>query len=220
MTRLLQIAIALLLLTSQTFAQTDAKAQEILKGVSAKYRSYKSLSADFKLVIADQKTKKSENQSGSITIKGSQFNLAMKDQTVMSDGKNSWTFLKESNEVQISEAKTDANAITPATIFSEATSTEIISKTGAKNFIETKSAIHIAGSITKEAIEKIEKQTHKKVVTHENAKELDTPEIRKELAQQSLESKNNIVANDNDSNFNKNLKGLLTTPPPEKKKKK
>ncbi len=107
-----------------------------------------------------------------------------------------------------------------ATIFSEATSTEIISKTGAKNFIETKSAIHIAGSITKEAIEKIEKQTHKKVVTHENAKELDTPEIRKELTQQSLESKNNIVANDNDSNLNKNLKGLLTTPPPEKKKKK
>ncbi len=117
MTRLLTTAIALLLLTSQTFAQTDAKAQEILKGVSAKYRSYKSLSADFKLVIADQKTKKSENQSGSITIKGSQFNLAMKDQTVMSDGKNSWTFLKESNEVQISEAKTDANAITPTTIF-------------------------------------------------------------------------------------------------------
>ena len=73
-----------------------------------------------------------------------------------------------------------------ATIFSEATSTEIITKTGAKDLIETKNAIHIAGTITKEAIEKIERETGKKVVTHKNFKDLDSPEIRKELAQQSL----------------------------------
>jgi DNA-damage-inducible protein D len=79
-----------------------------------------------------------------------------------------------------------------ATIFSEATSTEIIIQTGAKNFVETKNAIHIAGNITKEAIAKIEKQTGKKVVTHKNAKELDTPEIRKELAQQSLPKKKEL----------------------------
>lgn len=73
-----------------------------------------------------------------------------------------------------------------ATIFSEATSTEIINRTGAKNFVETKRSIHIAGNITKEAIEKIEAETGKKVITHENYKELDSPEIRAELAQDSL----------------------------------
>lgn len=73
-----------------------------------------------------------------------------------------------------------------ATIFSEATSTEVIQQTGAKNFVETKEAIHIAGNITKEAIEKIENQTGKKVVTHQNARELNSPEIKRELAQQSL----------------------------------
>jgi prophage antirepressor-like protein len=73
-----------------------------------------------------------------------------------------------------------------ATIFSEATSTEIINRTGAKNFVETKRSIHIAGNITQEAIEKIEAETGKKVVTHENYKELDSPEIRAELAQDSL----------------------------------
>ena len=117
MTRLLRIALLLLLIVNQSNAQTDAKAQDILKGVSAKYRSYKSLSADFKLVITDQKNKKVENQSGSIVIRGTQFNLIMKDQSVMSDGKTTWTFLKESNEVQISETKTDANTITPTNIF-------------------------------------------------------------------------------------------------------
>jgi hypothetical protein len=68
-------------------------------------------------------------------------------------------------------------------IFSEATSTEIINETEAEGFVETKEAIHIAGNITKEAIQKVEEQSGKKVVTHKNAKELDTAEIRKELAQ-------------------------------------
>lgn len=67
-------------------------------------------------------------------------------------------------------------------MFSEATSTEIITETNTDSFVETKEAIHIAGNITKEAIAKIEEATGKKVVTHNNAKELDSPEIRKELA--------------------------------------
>ncbi len=71
------------------------------------------------------------------------------------------------------------------TIFNEATTSEILESIDAEGFVETKNAIHIAGKITKEAIEKIEKHTGKKVVTHKNHKELDTPEIRKELAQQS-----------------------------------
>jgi len=71
-------------------------------------------------------------------------------------------------------------------IFSEATSTELIEKTNADGFVETKKAIHIAGNITKEAIEKLEKETGKKVITHKNAKELDSDEIKKELAQQTL----------------------------------
>jgi outer membrane lipoprotein-sorting protein len=117
MTKFINYCLSFLLLTSLANAQTDAKAQEILKGVSTNYRSYKSLSASFKFSILDQKTKKTESQTGTITLKGSQFNLAMADQTVMSDGKVNWTYMKESNEVQISESKTSPDAITPANIF-------------------------------------------------------------------------------------------------------
>ena len=116
MKRLLSI-LFIIISISNAVAQTDAKAQEILKGVSAKYKSYKSLSANFKLSVLDQKTKKMESQSGTIIIRGGQFNLMMADQTVMSDGKTTWTYLKESNEVQISETKTTPDAITPTTVF-------------------------------------------------------------------------------------------------------
>ena len=44
-------------------AQTDPKADEILKAVSAKYKSYKTLSASFKLVIDNEKEKTKENQT-------------------------------------------------------------------------------------------------------------------------------------------------------------
>lgn len=118
MCRMISISMMLLLLPFlQSHAQQDARAQEILKGVSAKYKSYTSLAASFKLNRLDQKTKKTEASNGSITISGSRFNFAMEGQTVMSDGKTTWTYIKESNEVQISEAKTTEGSITPTTIF-------------------------------------------------------------------------------------------------------
>ena len=56
MKKLLLIVVTLGLIASQLMAQTDPKAQEILKGVSAKYKSCKTLSASFKLNILDQKS--------------------------------------------------------------------------------------------------------------------------------------------------------------------
>lgn len=105
------------LFSASIFAQSDAKSTQILKSVSAKYKSYKSLSATFKLSRVDQKTKASENFTGSIILNGPKFQFVLNNQTVMSDGASTWTFLKESNEVQISEAKSSGDAITPTNIF-------------------------------------------------------------------------------------------------------
>jgi hypothetical protein len=41
----------------------------------------------------------------------------MNGQTVMCDGNTTWTYMKESNEVQISDNKPSADAITPTSIF-------------------------------------------------------------------------------------------------------
>jgi outer membrane lipoprotein-sorting protein len=114
-----RIALTLLscLVVLNIYSQNDPKAQEILKGVSAKYKSYKSLSASFKLNLLDKKSNKTQNQSGTVTLKGNMYHLTMADQDVMSDGKLMWTYLKESNEVQISEAETKEDGLSPATIF-------------------------------------------------------------------------------------------------------
>ena len=52
-----KIIIFLVLLTQISFAQKDNRSQEILKSVSAKYKTFKSVSATFRLQIDDKKSK-------------------------------------------------------------------------------------------------------------------------------------------------------------------
>lgn len=99
------------------FAQEDKKAKEILNGVSAKYKSYKSLKADFSYTIENPQQKLNETQTGSITLMGNRYRLLIAGQEIISDGKTSWTYMKESNEVQVNSIDPTAQEINPAEIF-------------------------------------------------------------------------------------------------------
>ena len=105
------------LCSNLSFAQKDVKSQEILKGVSAKYKSLKSLSATFKIAIADQKQNSTQNQTGNITLFGDKYNLLLTGQQIISDGKSVWTYLKDANEVQVSDASSKTEGISPSTLF-------------------------------------------------------------------------------------------------------
>lgn len=102
---------------SITLAQTDQKAQEILKGVSAKYKSFNSLEADFTLTLDNPSEKIKDTQKGKVALKGNKYWVEIGGQTIVSDGKTVWTYLKDANEVQITEATNDKDAITPTNIF-------------------------------------------------------------------------------------------------------
>jgi outer membrane lipoprotein carrier protein len=113
-----KIALFLLLLAPAFFyAQTDQKAQEILKGVSAKFKSFKSLKAAFTITVENPKNKTKEVQKGNLYLKGSKYKLEIAGQDVICDGKTRWTFVKDANEVQIDNQKTDDNTISPTNIF-------------------------------------------------------------------------------------------------------
>ncbi len=102
---------------SALFAQADAKADGILKSVSSNYRSYTAIKADFTVLTEDPKAKTSDTQTGTVSLKGSKYKLEIKGQEVISDGKTVWTFVKDANEVQISEPNAKEDAITPSNIF-------------------------------------------------------------------------------------------------------
>ena len=100
-----------------------------------------------------------------------------------------------------------------STIFSEATATEFLEHADEEGFYSSRKYIIKAGNITKEAIDKIEKETGKKVITKENFKYLNLPERQKELVQKTF----NKLEEKNLSNFNKKLKKAVNYNPKEDK---
>ncbi len=112
------ISLIALVTFSLSFAQTEEKAEkkakDILKKVSAKFKSYKSLKATFILTIENQKDKSSDVQKGTIQLKGDKYRLNVAQQDIVSDGKTIWTYMKDVNEIQVNSAAKDSNAITPA----------------------------------------------------------------------------------------------------------
>lgn len=103
--------------TVSAYSQTDKKAQEILNGLSSKYKTLKSLKATFTIVVENQGDKIKQEQSGTLSLKESKYKLQVAGQEIISDGKTRWTFVKDANEIQIDNQKKDENAITPSNIF-------------------------------------------------------------------------------------------------------
>lgn len=100
-------------------AQTDAKAKEILAAVSKKYRSYDIVKTDFTFTLNNEKAKVKETQQGTLYVKANanKYKVAMTNQDLISDGKVQWTYLKNDQEVQISNVDNSGDAINPAKIF-------------------------------------------------------------------------------------------------------
>ena len=101
------------------FSQTkDLKAIALLDEVSAKTKSYKSIRADFSYTMENKQAKINEEKTGTLTLSGDKYRLKTAGQEVICDGKLVWTYLKESNEVQINDLDTKEDSLTPSKLLS------------------------------------------------------------------------------------------------------
>lgn len=112
----------LLLLTFGLFsftslAQGDAKAKAVLSKVTKNLKSMKSMKANFKISIKDGKGKSQGTKSGNVIVKGNKYVVKIGGQEIYNDSKNIWTYLKESNEVQITEFEDNDDAFSPSKLF-------------------------------------------------------------------------------------------------------
>lgn len=85
----------------------DPKAKAILDKLSAKNKSYKSISADFEFRLVNKIEGLDETQKGKIVVMGDKYKLELSEQQIICDGKTVWTYLKDVDEVQISEVSED-----------------------------------------------------------------------------------------------------------------
>lgn len=93
---ILTVLISGLTLSSQ--AQTS---KEVLDKLSAKAKTYKSITSDFTSTLNNPKAGINQTHSGSVKIKGSKYYVNMGDYQIWCDGKTVWNYNKDGNEVTI-----------------------------------------------------------------------------------------------------------------------
>lgn len=113
----------LLFLSLNAFCQnnklgtSDPDAKAILDQVSAKFKTYRTVTANFTLSITNAAGKVQGTKKGLVYMKGSKYRVNIPGQEIYSDGNNIWTYDKSANEVQLTKFDPSSNTITPQKMF-------------------------------------------------------------------------------------------------------
>jgi outer membrane lipoprotein-sorting protein len=103
------------------FSQKDADATVLLEEVSAKASACRSIKADFTYTMDNKQARIHETKTGTLIISGDKYRLMAAGQTVICDGKIVWTYIRESNEVQINDLENQDDAMTPSKLLTSYT---------------------------------------------------------------------------------------------------
>lgn len=119
MKKILVLTANLLIMSSLVMAQKDKKATAILDEMSKKYQTMKSFSAAFTYGVEGANAKLTESYKGDVTVKGPKFKLKMAGQEVFANGKDMYSYVKETNECSVTGFDpNEMDALSPTKIYS------------------------------------------------------------------------------------------------------
>src|SRR5688500_4691155 len=107
------------IVTINGFAQAtnDPAAKKVLDGVSAKFKTFKTVKASFTYKVENAAGKVLSSKTGSVSMKGTKYRVTIVGQEIFCDGVNVWTYDKAANEVTITKLDNSSNALTPQKLF-------------------------------------------------------------------------------------------------------
>ena len=127
MKKLLLFSLLTTLTVNLAFAQKDADAKKILNQVSAKYKSYDVVKADFTFTLDNPQANVKDTQTGTLISrsKANKFKVTIYsagdksevETEIISDGKSQWTYQKKDKEVQLSDVDHSPDTMNPAQLF-------------------------------------------------------------------------------------------------------
>ena len=97
--------------------KNDPEGKKVLDAVSAKFKTFKTITAKFSLKIENAAGKNLGVKSGTLYMKGVKYRISVTGQEIFSDGSNVWTYDKTANEVTITKLDPGANSLTPQKLF-------------------------------------------------------------------------------------------------------
>lgn len=95
----------------------DQKALQILEKMKSGIQAQKSLEASFSLTLKNPQGKVMEEKKGNFLLQGEKYRVDLGSQLIISDNKTLWVYLKEANEVQVSDVDPEQRGISPARLF-------------------------------------------------------------------------------------------------------
>ncbi len=113
---ILSLVFTHLFILTNIHAQYDPKALAILDAMSNKYKEIPAFKAKFTYSL-ESPGGVNESSEGEIIVKGGKYILKVGNQEVINNGTTVWTYMKESNEVNISDYQPDENDISPTKIY-------------------------------------------------------------------------------------------------------
>ena len=108
-----------LLSTISTFAQSNKEAEKLVKDVINKIASYDNFSAKLSYTMVNVEMDINEKKTGTILVSGDKYKVEMEGQLIFSDGVTLWTYLKDSEEVMVSNVADNEDGISPTSILTK-----------------------------------------------------------------------------------------------------
>ena len=100
-----------------SLGNSDPDAKKVLDAVSAKFKSFKSVQAEFTLKNEDNQGHVFGTKKGTVFMKGAKYKVNINGQEIFCDGSNVWTLDKAASEVTITRLDPSSSTITPQKLF-------------------------------------------------------------------------------------------------------
>src|SRR6187549_3710332 len=114
---ILVLLIGVITIKTNAQATNDPDAKKVLDGVSAKFKTYKTVKSTFTFKTENAAGKALSSKNGTVWTKGNKYKVTIVGQEIFCDGVNVWNYDKSSNEVTVTKFDNSSSGITPQKLF-------------------------------------------------------------------------------------------------------
>ena len=107
----------LILISSISSFSNEKIKEEILNDIVTKISGYKNISIDFDLLYENISLDIKTNKKGKLIVENDKFSIDLDEQIIINNGDIQWTYLKDINEVQISNNELTAGVSNLSDLF-------------------------------------------------------------------------------------------------------
>jgi len=138
------ITVLLSVMALSAGAQNDPAAKAILDKVSAKFKTLKTVQANYTLNVTNRAGKNAGKKNGTIFVKNVKYYITEKSLELTSDGVKMWKYEPAANEVTVSDVdNSNQSGITPQRLFTNFYDKDFIYKLNGNKTINGKSLAEI-----------------------------------------------------------------------------